>query len=255
LQVPIQNYFDLVVVLAQKEFKIRYRNSVLGFLWSLLNPLGYMLILTLVFWLLVRVSVSNYPAWVLLGLLVWRFFSVGTSQSLNSIIGNASLVNKVYLPRYLIVLSNNLANFLGATLEFVVFLPLIVLFGVNLSVLVFLLPILLVLEFLLIVGLSLALSALNLKYRDFYQLWEIVLQLGFFVSPIIYDPDVIPARYRAVYSLNPMASIIDSVRSICLYNRLPSVFDVIVLIASIALFLALGLAIFRHFEPGFAEEI
>jgi ABC-type polysaccharide/polyol phosphate export permease len=105
----------VIVVLAQKDFKVRYRNSILGFLWSLLNPLAYMVILTLVFSLLLRVNIPNFPAWILIGLMVWRFFSIGTSQSLFSIIGNPSLVSKVYIPRYMIVLSNNIANFLGAT--------------------------------------------------------------------------------------------------------------------------------------------
>ena len=109
----LRNYFDILTVLAEKDFKVRYRNSVLGFLWSLLNPLAYMAILTLVFSFMLRMSIQNFAAWMLIALLVWRFFQVGTSQGLMSIVSNPSLVDKVYLPRYLIVLSNNLANFVG----------------------------------------------------------------------------------------------------------------------------------------------
>jgi lipopolysaccharide transport system permease protein len=246
---------DVVTVLAQKDFKIRYRNSILGFLWSLLNPLAYMAILTLVFSLLLRVSIPNYSAWLLLGLLVWRFFSIGTAQSLSSIVGNPSLVGKVYLPRYLIVLSNNLANLLGAALEFIALLPLIVLLGVRLTAFVFLLPVILSLEFLLVFGLSLALSALNLKYRDFYQMWDIALQLGFFLSPIIYDPSLIPVRYQFVYFLNPVTGLIDSTRDIFLFSRLPSFFDIAVVLLANTILLCMGFLVFRHFEPRFAEEI
>jgi ABC-type polysaccharide/polyol phosphate export permease len=88
----ISHYLDVVVVLAQKDFKVRYRNSVLGFLWSLLNPLAYMVILTLVFSFLLRVSIPNFAPWVLIGLLVWRFFSIGTAQGLGSIVANPSLL-------------------------------------------------------------------------------------------------------------------------------------------------------------------
>jgi len=250
-----RHYLDVVVVLAQKDFKVRYRNSVLGFFWSLLNPLAYMVILTLVFSLLLRVNIPNFAAWVLIGLLVWRFFSISTGQGLFSIIGNPSLVTEVYIPRYMIVLSNNIANFTGAALEFLVLVPLLAALGVNLTVYaLFLVPIL-ILEFLLVFGLSLSLSSLNVKYRDSYQLWDIALQLGFFLSPIVYDLNLIPERFRFIYSLNPITALIESVRSIFLMGQLPSVFDVAVIVLSIAVLLTIGFLIFRRLERGFAEEL
>jgi lipopolysaccharide transport system permease protein len=251
----MRQYFDVVLVLAIKDFKVRYRNSALGFLWSLLNPLAYMAILTVVFSFLLRVSIPNYAAWVLVGLLVWRFFSIGTAQSLGSIVGNPSLVGKVYVPRYLIVISNNLANLLGASLEFIALLPLIVLLGVNLTGFMLFLLVILSLEFCLIFALSLSLSALNLKYRDFYQMWDIALQLGFFISPIFYDPSIVPAKYQFVYFLNPVARLIDSTRDIFLFNRFPTFSDIGVILYAIAIFLLMGFLIFRHYEPRFAEEI
>jgi lipopolysaccharide transport system permease protein len=249
------HYLDVIIVLAQKDFKLRYRNSVLGFLWSLLNPLAYMAILTLVFSFLLRVNIPNYGGWLFLGVLIWRFFAVGTSQSLQTIIGNPSLVSKVYLPRYIIVLSNNLANFLGASLEFLVLFPVIALLGVNVNPYVLFLPVILVLEFLLIFGLSLCISSLNLKYRDFYQIWDITLQLGFFLSPIVYDANLIPARYQLIYSLNPVTRLIESTRKIFLQQELPSSSDHLVILASVVFFLLVGFVIFRSLEPRFAEEL
>jgi lipopolysaccharide transport system permease protein len=246
---------DVVTVLAQKDFKVRYRNSVLGFIWSLLNPLAFMIILTLVFSFLLRVSIPNFAAWVLIGLLVWRFFSIATNQSLFSIVGNPSLVSKVYVPRHIIVLSTNLASFLGAALEFVVLLPLLVVLGVNLTPYALFLPAILVMEFLLVFVLSLSLSSLNLKYRDFYQVWDIALQLGFFLSPIVYDASLIPERYRLLYSLNPVTRLIESAREIFLEGHLPSVFDNVVIVASVGILLLIGFAIFRRLETGFAEEV
>lgn len=243
------------MVLAQKDFKVRYRNSVLGFLWSLLNPLAYMVVLTIVFSLMLRVNIPNFAAWLLIGLLIWRFFQVGTTQSLSSIIGNQSLVSKVYVSRYVIVLANNLANSIGSALEFLVLLPLLVVLGINLTPYALLLPLILFLEFLLIFGLSLSLSSLNLKYRDFYQLWEIAMQLGFFLSPIVYDGSFIPSRYQFVYSLNPVTRLIELARDILLGRRLPTTFENIVILLGIGLLLVIGIVIFRSLEPKFAEEL
>lgn len=251
----LRNYFDILTVLAEKDFKVRYRNSVLGFLWSLLNPLAYMAILTLVFSFMLRMSIQNFAAWMLIALLVWRFFQVGTSQGLMSIVSNPSLVDKVYLPRYLIVLSNNLANFVGSSLEFLVLLPLLVWLGVGLTAYAFMLPLLLALEFLLVFAISLWLSALNMKYRDFYQLWDIALQLGFFLTPIVYSASLIPARFQLIYSLNPVTRLIEVERGIFLEQQLPTVFDMTVILASILFLLALGLLIFLRLEKRFAEEL
>jgi len=251
----VRHYLDVVIVLAEKDFKVRYRNSVLGFVWSLLNPLSYMVILTLVFSFLLHVSIPNFAAWVLIGLLVWRFFSVGTSQGLLSIIANPSLVGKVYVPRHIIVLSSNVANFLGSALEFLVLLPLLVVLGVNLTAYAFLLVPFLILEFLLVFGLSLLLSSLSLKYRDFNQLWDIALQLGFFLSPIVYDMKLVPERFRLIYSLNPITALIESARSIFLMGQLPSVFDAGVIVSSVAILLTIGVLVFRCLERGFAEEL
>jgi lipopolysaccharide transport system permease protein len=250
-----RHYLDIVVVLAQKDFKVRYRNSLLGFLWSLLNPLAYMVILTLVFSLMLRIDIPNFAAWVLIGILVWRFFSLGTGQGLFSMIANPSLVSKVYFPRHLIVFSNNLASFLSAALEFLALLPLLVLLKVNLSATILFLPVVLVSEFLLVFGLSLILSSLNLRYRDFHQLWDIALQLGFFLSPIVYDASLIPQRYQVLYSLNPVTRLVESTREIFLQQKLPSLFDSAVTAVSAAVFLLIGFLIFRHLERGFAEEL
>ena len=249
------HYLDEIVVLAQKDFKLRYRNSVLGFLWSLLNPLAYMLILTLVFKYLLRSTIPNFAAWILIGVLVWRFFALGTSGGLYSVLGNGPLVTKVYLPRQILVLSNNLANFLGSSLEFVTLLPLLIYLGINMTLYSLLLPLILSIEFLLIFGLSLALSSLFLKYRDFHQIWDIALQLGFWLSPIVYDGSLIPPRFAFVYALNPVTRLIEFTRGIFLENRIPTMFDTSVLVAAVTIIGITGHLIFSRLEKRFAEEL
>jgi lipopolysaccharide transport system permease protein len=214
-----------------------------------------MIILWLVFSLMLHVNIPNFAAWLLIGLLVWRFFSIGTSQGLASIVANPSFVTKVHLNCYVIVLSNTVANLVGATLEFLVLLPLLFFLGVNLTAYVLILPAILILESILIFAVSLALSSLNLKYRDFYQLWDIALQLGFFLSPIVYDASLIPARYRFFYSLNPVTRLIESTRSIFLLQRFPTMFDSAVILCSITIFLIIGFLIFGQLEVRFAEDL
>ena len=246
---------EIVITLAEKDFKVRYRNSVLGFLWSLLNPLAYMLIISLVFSLMLRLTVPNYESWLLMGILIWRFFQVGTSQGLYSLVSQPSLVTKFNLPRALIVLSNNLANLLGSALEFVVLVPLLLFFRVPLTVYALLLPVVLLCEFVLILGLSLSLSALNLRYRDFDQLWSIALQLGFFLSPIVYNGSLIPSRFQFVYSLNPVTRLIGLVRGIFLLQGLPTLSDLFIMFVGIGALLVLGVLVFLRLEKRFPEMI
>ena len=246
---------EIVITLAQKDFKVRYRNSVLGFLWSLVNPLAYMLIISLVFSLMLHLTVPNYESWLLLGILIWRFFQVGTSQGLYSLVSQPSLVTKIYLPRFLIVVSNNLANLMGSALEFVVLVPLLLFFGVSLTAYVLLLPVVLICEFILILGLSLSLSALNLRYRDFDQLWSIALQLGFYLSPIIYAASLIPSRFQFVYSLNPVTRLIGLARGIFLLQELPTLSDLIIMFVAIGVLFVLGVVVFLRLEKRFPEMI
>jgi lipopolysaccharide transport system permease protein len=214
-----------------------------------------MVILTAVFGYLLRSNIPNFPSYILLALLVWRFFSVGTSSSLYSIVGNPSFITKVRVPRFLIVLSANVASLYGAILEFVALFPVLIVLGIRITFLVLLLPVIILMEFVLIFGMSLGLAALNTRYRDFNQLWDIALQLGFFLSPIVYDASLIPERYRFVYFLNPMTRLIDAARDIFLFGFPPFLTDYAVVVAAIAILLLVGGGIFRSSERSFAEEL
>ncbi len=249
------HYLDIVVVLAKKDFKLRYRNSVLGFMWSLLNPLGYMLILTLVFSLLLHSNIPNFAPWILMALLVWRFFQVATTQSLGSVVNNPSLVTKIYMPRTLIVLSSNVANLIGSSLEFAVMLPLLFLLGVQPGLHLLFLPVIILMEFFLIFGISLLLASLNLRYRDFSQIWDILTQLGFFVSPIVYAESLVPSRFQFWYSLNPIARLIGATRGLFFDYQLPSAYDFLVILSFTAILMAIGFVVFEHLQVKFAEEL
>ena len=248
-------YSELVRNLTLKEFKLKYRNSVLGLLWSLLNPLAMMVILTLVFSTLLESGIKNFPLFLLPALFAWRYFSVGTTMSAWAILANSPLVTGIYFPRWLLAFSSNLANLLGSSIELIALFPLLLFLGMNLTYYVLLLPLVLVLEFILIFGISLCLSSLNVYYRDVSQLWEIALQAGFFLCPIIYSISLIPERYVFLYSLNPMIGVIESFRKILYYNSLPALADFAPPLLGGLLLLLIGYLTFHRLEPRFAEEI
>ncbi len=251
----LSEYKDVLWNLTTRDFKLRYRNSVLGFFWSLLNPLFMMVIFSIVFSFLFRSDITDYPVFVLPAILLWRFFSVSTMYSLDSLLGNYQLVTKIYFPRWLLVLATGLANLLGSSLEFIACFPILLIFGMRLNYSLFLIPVVLISVFILIMGTSLALSCLNLFYRDFRQIWEILLQAGFYLTPVFYSASIIPAKYNFEYSLNPMTQAIDAIRAATYYGILPSAFNIaFIFVSGVAIFFV-GLLLFSKLEPRFGDVV
>lgn len=249
------NYRHLAFKLAMSEFRLRYKNSVLGFFWSLLEPLLMLVVLYVVFTNLMRVNVEHYQLFLLMGIISWNMLSRGTTMSLSSILGKPSLVQKVYFPREVLVISSSITALLMTLLEFIVFGIFMLVFNVVPAITIVYFPLILFVEFLLILGISFGLAALNVYYRDMQYIWAVVLQAGFFASPIIYPVSIIPEKYLWIIMLNPMTRIIDMLRGAVIYSASPIFGDVIFITAAAFGVLAVGYLIFRRLEPGFAEEI
>lgn len=248
-------YSDLVENLTKRDFKLRYRSSVFGFAWSFLNPLSFMLVMSIVFVYIFPSGIPNYPIFLLCGLLPWRFFQVATSQSLQSIVGNGPLVSKVYFPRQLLVLSTTLANFAGTVIEFTILFPLMIFFGVPITPAVLLFLPLLAYEFVFVYGVSLALSAIFVFYRDLVHLWDVFLNLAIWTVPVIYSISQVPHAALSLYLLNPIVPIITSFRDVLLYGNVPTPLRLLQMTVGVLAVLAIGLTIFRHYEPRFADEV
>jgi lipopolysaccharide transport system permease protein len=204
----INEYRDLIWILTVSDLKIKYQSSVLGFMWSLLNPLLMMLILYVVFSSLFRITEEHFAIYLLVGIVSWRFLSNGTTAAVPAIVNNASLVTKVYIPRQILVLSSVLSSFVSSLLEFAVLFFFVILFGVQLTLNIFIFPVVQALYFTLIFGVSLILGGLYVYYRDLNQIWEVILQLGFFLSPIIYPVSIVPESILPFYMANPITIII-----------------------------------------------
>lgn len=251
----LRSYRDLIIRLAWSDFKLRYKSSALGFIWSLLEPLLMLLVLYVVFTNLMRVQVEHYQLFLLIGIILWNFLNRGTSMGIWSIIGKPSLVQKVYFPRDILVISTCITALMMTLLEFVVFIIFMVIFRVLPGWTIAYFPIIFMFEFLIILGLSLALSALNVYFRDVQFIWGVVIQAGFFATPIIYPITIFPENVRWIVMLNPMARIITILRDCTLYGIAPEPSSVVYVAMSSVVLLLLGYFIFDRLEPKFAEAI
>jgi lipopolysaccharide transport system permease protein len=248
-------YRELIKILTISDLKVKYQSSALGFAWSMLNPLLLMLVLYLVFSNVFKMTQDNFALYLLIGIISWRFIANGTMSAMSAIVGKSSLVTKIFIPRKVLVLSTVLSAFISSLLEFLVLAPLLVVLGAGLSPYILLFPFIHIIYFFIVYGISLILASLYVYYRDLTQIWDVLMQIGFFLSPIVYPLSTVPTEYMSYYMLNPMTVMIQMYRDVLLYHQMPSPWDVaFTLLAGIGITL-IGSAIFQRLERRFAEEI
>lgn len=265
-------YRELIWNLVVRDLKVRYRNSVLGVFWSLINPLMMMVVFTLVFTVMTPYSdVKHFPVFVLLAILPWNFFSSSVIGSIQSIVGNASLVNKVYFPREILPISVALANMINFLMALIVLFALILIFGIPITGWAMMLPAVIIVQLIFTIGFGMIMAAANVFYRDTQVIMEVVMLAWFFLTPIFYSVAILPKSYeieqlgvsfdvsRWMRILNPMASIIANYRTV-LYGAgnggsMPEpYFFVRTLLTSLAI-LAVGAFIFYRYSHRFGEEV
>ena len=249
----LSRYRDLIIRLAWSDFKLRYKSSALGFVWSLLDPLLMLLVLYLVFTNLMRVQVEHYQLFLLLGIILWNFLDRGTSMSIGAIVGKPSLVQKVYFPRDILIISTCITALMMTLLEFIVFIIFMAIFHVLPGAAMFYFPVIFALEFVIIFGLSLALSAMNVYFRDVQFIWKLIIQIGFFATPVIYPLSVFPANLQKYVMLNPIARIFIMLRDCTLYRTVPTFTNLAYVAVCALIILLVGYLIFDRLEPKFAE--
>jgi len=248
-------YSELIKNLVASDLKVKYQSSVLGFAWSMLNPLLMMLVLYAVFNNIFRFEQEHFALYLLIGIIAWRFLVNGTMAGMYSIVGKSSLVTKIFIPREVLTFSMTMSAFISSILEFMVLIPLLLIFGASLSFTMLLFPVIHALYFIMVYGLSLVLASLYVYYRDLNQIWDIVLQVGFYLAPIIYPLSLVPEKYMFYYMLNPVTRLMVMYRDILLYNTIPSALDFIIVAMCGLIFLIIGTMIFRKLSPRFAEEV
>src|SRR5580700_2140994 len=204
-----------------KDFKVRYRNMSLGVFWSLLNPLITMSVLFLVFGIMLPNGVKGYPVFVLCGLIPFNFFSIAWATGTNSLVDNASLIKRVPIPREVVPIASVLSNCLHLLIQIGMLLTFVVLFGYGVNRHWMWLPVVWGLEIVFVLGLVLACSALDVYLRDMRYLVESTNVLLFWLVPIVYGYERIPAKYAEIYSWNPIAAMVMALRRILMDGASP----------------------------------
>lgn len=245
---------SLVMLFALNEVKLRYRNSVLGFLWTFLEPLLMLSVLYFVFTNIIKNTVENYPLYLLLGLIIWYMFSRATSGGLSSLLDKSSIIQKVYFRREIVIISSCLSAFIMMAFEFVAFSVFVISFQFVPPITIFLLPLVLIDLFLLCIGISFILSVLNVYFRDIRFIWQVVLQAGFFLSPIFYKLDMFPQQIRQILNFNPIVTILDSARDLTLYGTLPPLDSTIYLVVITFIILIIGYFFFKGKQKTIVEQ-
>jgi len=255
----------LISELVRTDFKLRYQGSVLGYAWTLLRPLLLFIILYIVFvkFLKLGTSIPHYPVYLLLGIVIWNFFLEMTTQSLGSIVARGDLIRKIRIPRWIIIFSSSLSAAINLLLNMVVIIIFMILNHVDLLVTTLWLPVILLEVYVFALGLSLFLSAMFVKFRDVGYIWEVILQAGFYLTPILYPLALIPnVTFQKIILLNPIAQAIQDARwsSITHKTLIPhTVFQggwyMYIPFAIVIASLVGGLLYFRKESKYFAENI
>ena len=210
----VWEYRELLFFLVWRDVKVRYKQTALGVLWVILQPLVSMAIFTVLFGVLLKVPSGDapYPVFAFAGLLPWNYFSQSLSRASTSLVNSSHLITKIYFPRLVIPLSGVFSSLVDFAISFAVLLILMLLYGVTPTARMLLLPVLLLLALVTALGFGLWLSALNVKYRDVGYLLPFLIQIWMYLTPVVYGSTLIPERYRFLLSLNPMTGVVEGFR-------------------------------------------
>jgi len=250
-------YRELLYNLIVKDIRARYKQTVIGVGWALFQPLAMMVVFTIVFSLFAKVDTNNipYPLFAYSGLAVWAFFSGAVTKGITSIVQNVNLVTKIYFPRELLPLSVISSAFVDFIIAALLCFVMTLFYHIRVSPYILLMPLFLVIQFILITGVSFFLSAANVFKRDIGYLVPIMLQIWMFLSPVVYPVSIVPAQYRDIYMLNPVAGIIEGYRHCLLYGTMPSMkYTALSGVISLIAFL-LSYLYFKKVEMKFADII
>jgi len=256
-------YRELLYFLVWRDVKVRYKQTVLGALWVVLQPLLIMVVFTIVFSRMAGIESEGavYPVFSFVALLPWNFFAHGLTQSSNSLVGSSHLITKVYFPRFLIPVASVLAGVVDLAIGLIVLVFMMGFFGIRPSVSLLILPVFVLLALITALAVGTWLSALNVKYRDVRYLVPFFVQFGLFVSPVIYPASTMTEKLEAVgfpgwlYGLNPMAGVIEGFRW-AVFGTGSAPLSLILTGAIVSfLGLAAGVVYFRRIERGFADIV
>ncbi len=250
-------YRELLRNLVIRDLKLRYRDSIFGFLWSLLNPILMMVVFTFVFTVLLgNQGIPNFPVFILIGILAWNLHTSCLASATTSVVSAAPLINKIYFPRIMLPASVVLANAVNFLLSMIAFVIIALIFSVHFTGSLLLFPVILAAQLLFSLGLAFIVSTLNVFYRDTQIILETIILAWFFLTPIFYRmEDLFPSYARLVYILNPVASIIEAYRAVLYLGGTPDLYFLGRTFATCLAVAVVGFVVFQYYAPRLSEEL
>lgn len=259
-----KRYWYLMTQIIMRDFKRKYKRSVLGIVWSLLYPILMMSVLTVVFSHMFRFGTegTNYLVYLMTGIIMWNYFSEATNSAMTSVVDNFTLINKVYIPKYVFPLSKCLFVGINFLLTLIPWLGVIILtkFGLgtypaSINLYYLLIPIIFFFFFLFTIGIGLILSCVSVFLRDVFYIYGIILTIWNYYTPVFYSLSILPPKLQYIFKFNPLYQYINTVRDIVLYGKCPTVFTMIILMLIGIASLGIGIIVFKKNQDKFIYYI
>lgn len=252
---PLRHMIDVISVLVTRDQKSRYKSTGMGVFWAVASPVLFLLTFYVLFKVILPLNIPNYAAHLFIGLVIWTWFQGTVTESVTCIVGNASLINQPRFPAAALPLAAATSNLVTLLLTLPLLLVILYFEGARIGVPVIAIPLLMLCQFIFVLSIAYLVAALNVVFRDMQYIVPIVLQLGYFMTPIFYDAGALPARARFYLGFNPMLQLIEAHRAVLIYGRWPDWPALGLVAIGSAVFLALSYRFFRHASLRFLEEI
>ena len=252
----LYNYREMIASLIKRDLRGKYKASVLGFLWTFLIPLLQLVIYTFVFSTILKSDIENFYIFLIVGLFPWNFFNECASSGASCVVNQENLIKKIYFPRLVLPVSYVTSAFINMLLTFIVVFAVLIFsgFGLNAMALLYL-PLVMLIEFILSLGLCMLTSALTVYFRDLEYIMGIILMAWIYLTPVFYQMDIVPEEYHIIFSINPMTPIIVAYQQILYYKQIPEVTNLLHAAGLGIVVLLIGYLVFEKIQRHFVEEL
>lgn len=251
----LYNYRELIKTSIKKDIGGKYKHSFFGLLWSFINPLLQIVVYAIIFPLIMRNNIPNYTVFMVCGLIPWNYFSTVINRASFTMIENGNIIKKVYFPREILPLSLVTSETINFLISTIIIIGFTLAYGMGLTPYILLYPLVLLVQYILLLGISLIVSSITVYFRDLQHFIGVLLQLFFYATPIVYAVETIPENFRWILQINPMTYIIEGFRDIFYNQQMPNLKELgIILIIGIAICIV-GYSIFNKLQRRFAEEL
>lgn len=249
-------YRQMIFSLVKKDLRGRYKGSVLGFLWTFINPLLQLVVYTIVFSFILKTNIERYYLYLFVALIPWIFFSSSITVGSASIVAQKDLIKKIYFPRMVIPISYVTSSFVNMLLCFIVIFAVIIVSGAGINFLALLtLPVIMLVEYILALGMAMLTSAITVYFRDLEHILGIVTMAWMYVTPIMYDKSIVPENLMPIFNLNPMTHVIECYRAVLYEKKIPDLTTLLSAAGLGILILIVGILVFNKLQKRFAEEL